>query len=220
MTGGARPLRHVRCTAGRAENDGTSLGVRETERHALWEVPGMAVAAFVLSVIAIAVAGVSAWYTRRQAAAADRQAVAAEEVRKLEAARRHEELQPSLVGKYVAASNTREGQRPGVKLVNEGPLDLFRVFVEVISADRADEAVIEGLYEYGIGGTAPGLETGMLRRGESWTFEVIPAQHVVNGGHKLDRGGTAAFRCACAAMGHEQWVVIVPVEFPATPWIY
>jgi hypothetical protein len=57
--------------------------------------------------------------------------------------------------------------------------------------------VIEGLYDHRTGGTAPGHETGMLRLGESWTFEVIPTQHVVNGGHKLDSGGTTRFRCRC-----------------------
>ncbi len=180
----------------------------------------MAVTALVLSVIAIIAAGVSAWYTRRQAVAADRQAVSAEEVRRIEAARRHDELQPSLVGEYVAASDTREGQRPGVKLTNEGPLDLLRVDVGVIPAHRAHEAAIEGLYDHRTGGTAPVHETGMLRRGESWTFEVIPTQDVVEGGHKLDRGGAATFRCTCHADRYEPWDAIVSVDFPGTPWVY
>ena len=180
----------------------------------------MAVAALVLSVVAIIVAGVSSWYTRRQAAAADRQAVSAEEVRRIETARRHDELKPSLFGEYVAANDTREGQRPGVKLTNTGPLDLLRVYVEVIPAHRAHEAAIEGLHDYRTDGTAPGHETGMLRRGESWTFEVIPTQNVIDGGHRLDRGGTAAFRCVCHAEGYEPWDTIVSVDFPVTPWVY
>jgi hypothetical protein len=63
-------------------------------------------------------------------------------------------------------------------------------------------------------------ETGILRRGESWTFAVIPARYVVEGGHELDRGGTAAFRCTCHAAGYEPWVDIVSVEFPVSPWVY
>jgi DNA-binding transcriptional regulator YdaS (Cro superfamily) len=66
----------------------------------------MALAALVLSVIAVLVAAVSAWYTRRQS-------VSAEGVRRIEAARRHDELQPVLVGKYVSAEGTRHRQRPG-----------------------------------------------------------------------------------------------------------
>jgi hypothetical protein len=178
----------------------------------------MAVTALVLSVIAIVVAGVTALYTRRQATAADRQAVAAEEARRIEADRRHDELQPSLVGEYVAASDTREGQRPGVKLTNEGPLDLLRVDVGVIPAHRAHEAAIEGLYDHRTGGTAPVHETGTLPRGESWTFEVIPTQKVIDG-QKLDRGGTVRFRCICHADGYKPWDVVVPVDFPSTPFV-
>ena len=58
----------------------------------------MAVAALVLSIVALFV---SAWYTRRQG------------VQRTEAARRHDELQPVLVGAYVQASDTRDGQRLG-----------------------------------------------------------------------------------------------------------
>jgi len=173
----------------------------------------MTVAALVLSVVAVLVAGASAWYTRRQA-------VSAEGVRRIESARRQDELRPILVGEYVAASDTRDGQRPGVKLTNNGPLDLDRVDVAVVPAHRAHEAAIEGIYDYRTGGTAPVHETGRLRRGESWTFDVIPARHVVDGGHELDRSGTATFRCTCHAAGYEPWEDIVSVDFPGTPWVY
>ena len=160
----------------------------------------MTVAAFVLSVIAVLVAGFSAWYTRRQA-------VSAEGVRGIEAARRHDEVRPILVGEFVAASETRNGQRPGVKLTNQGPLALDRVDVAVIPAHRAHEAAIEGIYDHRTGGTTPGQETGRLPRGESWTFEVLPARHVVDG-HELDRGGIAKFRCTCHTAGHQPWEVL------------
>jgi hypothetical protein len=97
----------------------------------------MTVAALVLSVVAILVAAASAWYARRQA-------VSAEGAREIEAARRHDELHPILVGEYVPASDTRDSQRPGVKLTNQGSLDLDRVYVEVIPAHRAHEAAIQG----------------------------------------------------------------------------
>jgi len=170
----------------------------------------MIVAAFVLSVVAVLVAVISAWYTRRQA-------VSTEGARSIEADRRHDELRPILVGEYVAASDTRDGQRPGVKLTNQGPLDLDRVYIGVIPAHRAHEAVIEGIYDHRTGGTTPGQETGILRRGESWTFDVIPARDMVDGGHQLNRGGTATFRCNCQAAGYKPWDATVSVDFPTLP---
>lgn len=173
----------------------------------------MAVAALVLSIVSIFVAAVSAWYTRRQA-------LSAEGVRSIESARRHDELDPTIFGEYVQASATRDGQRPGVKLTNQGPLDLDRVDVQVIPAHRAHEGVIEGIYDHRSGSTAPYEETGRLLRGESWTLEVIPVQDLVDGGHRLDRGGIVKFRCTCHAAGYEPWIAVVSVDFPATPWIY
>jgi DNA-binding transcriptional regulator YdaS (Cro superfamily) len=101
--------------------------------------PVMVVAAFVLSVVAVLVAGVSAWYARQQS-------VSAEGARRIEAARRHDELRPSLAGEYVTARKTRDGDRPGVKFTNQGPIDLDHVDVMAVPAHRADEAVIEGIY--------------------------------------------------------------------------
>jgi hypothetical protein len=107
-----------------------------------------------------------------------------------------------------------------VKLTNQGPLDLDRVDVEVIPAHRAHAAAIEGIYDHRTGGTAAVHETGGLRRGESWTFEVIPARDLVDGGHELDQSGTAMFRCTCRAAEYEPWVDVVSVDFPGTPWVY
>ena len=161
-----------------------------------WHHPAETVAAFVISIIAVVVAGLSAWYTRRQADAA-------EGVRKIEADRRHEELRPVLSGVNVDASETRDGLRPGIKLTNSGPLDLDRIEVSAISAHRAHEAAIAGIYDHGTGATAPIHETGMMRRGESWTVEIIPATYKTDDGDELDRGGTAQFRCVCYASGHD-----------------
>ena len=173
----------------------------------------MNVVALVLSVVAILVAGASAWYTRRQA-------VSAEAVRAIESGRRHDELHPVLVGTYVGASDTRDGQRPGVRLTNNGPLDLDRVVVEVIPAHRAQEAALEGIYDDRTGRTVSVHEISRLPRGESWTFGVIPIRDLIEGRHELDRGGTAMFRCTSRAAGYEPWVDVVSVDFPSTPWVY
>lgn len=171
----------------------------------------MAVAAFVLSVVAVFIAGISAWYSRRQA-------VSAEGAERIETARRHDELQPVLVGEYAQAGETREGQRPRVKLTNDGPLDLDCVEVSFVPAHRADEAPIEGIYDHQSREITPIYETGLLRRGESWTFEVIPARRRIDG-QELDRGGTARFRCICRATGYEPWECMVSVDFPSTPFV-
>jgi hypothetical protein len=55
-----------------------------------------------------------------------------------------------------------------------------------------------GIYDPRTGGTAAMHETGSVRGGESWTaLGVIPIGDVVEGGHRLDRGGIASFRCTC-----------------------
>lgn len=93
----------------------------------------MAVAALVLSVVAILVAAASAFYTRQQAAAA-------EGTRLIEAGRQHREMAPILEGEYVSAEATHGKLRPGVRLTNRGPLDLERIEVQAVPAPRADDA--------------------------------------------------------------------------------
>lgn len=171
----------------------------------------MTVTALVLSVVAVLIAGMSAWYTRRQA-------ISTEAASRIDAARQHGELQPTLVGEYVQVSDTREGRRPGVKLTNDGPMDLDHVEVSLVPAHRLDEAPIEGIYDYQTRGTASVHQTGTLRRGESWTFEVITARRVIDG-QELDRGGTARFRCVCRAEGYDSWDCMVSVDFPSTPFV-
>lgn len=171
----------------------------------------MAVAALVLSVVAVFIAAISAWYARRLA-------VSTEVAERIETARRHDELQPTLVGEYAQASETREGQRPGAKLTNGGPLDLDRVEVSFVPAHRVHEAPIEGIYDHHTHGITLVHETGLLRRGESWTFEVIPVRRRIDG-QELDRGGIARFRCICHAAGYEPWDCMVSVDFPSTPFV-
>jgi hypothetical protein len=174
----------------------------------------MAIAALVLSVLAILIAGASAYYTRQQAAAA-------EGTRVIEAGRRHRDLTPVLHATYVATEDTRSKERPSVLLTNRGPLDLDRVEVQLIPPARADNAAVEGIYDPATGGRATTHETGPLRHGESWTaLEVIPAVQVVDDGTELDRGGTASFRCNCYAAGEDSWTILVDVDLPATPWVW
>lgn len=174
----------------------------------------MAFAALIVSVVAALLAGASAFYTRRQAAAA-------EGTRRIEAERRHRDLAPVVVAKYVDASDTRDQVRPGVLLTNRGPLDLDRVEVQAVPPPRVTDRAIDGIFDPRTGGTTPVHETGPLRRGESWTaLEVIPAVTEVDGGHQLERGGTVSFRCTCYAAGEDPWTVVVDVDFPGTPWVY
>jgi hypothetical protein len=174
----------------------------------------VAVAALIVSIVALLVAAASGFYARQQARSA-------EGTRRIEAARRHGELTPVLDASYVEARSTREKARPAVLLTNRGPLDLDRIEVSAIPPPRADDAVIKGIYDPRTGPTATLHETGPLRRGESWTaLEVIPAVDVVEGGHELERGGTVSFRCTCYGGGEEPWTIVVDVDFPATPWVW
>jgi len=170
----------------------------------------MAVAALVLSVVAILVAAASAWYTRRQAASA-------EGTRRIEAARRHDELAPVLVGEYVEASETREQQRPGMRLTNRGPLDLDRVEVGVIPVHRA--AVIEG-------------STSEDRRDRRHAGDrdapprrVLDVRRAARPRRRRGPGRAgprrhASFRCTCYVAGEEPWTAVVDVDFPASPWMW
>lgn len=114
------------------------------------------------SILAVLVAGASAAYTRRQALANER-------TEAIETDRRHAELTPVLQLEYVPAERMHEQERPGVWVSNRGPLDLERVVVEMVPPPRADEAVIDGIYDPRTHGTASNQETGRLRRGDTWT---------------------------------------------------
>jgi hypothetical protein len=168
----------------------------------------MAVAALIVSIVALVVAGASAFYARQQARSA-------EGTRRIDASRRHGELTPVLIAEYVPPDETRDGERPGVRLTNRGPLDLDRIEVEAVPSPRAKDAVIEGIYDPRAGGTTPTHETGPLHRGVAWTaLEVIQAVEVDPLGTEWERGGTVSLRCVCYAAGHEPWTVVVDVDFP------
>jgi hypothetical protein len=78
----------------------------------------MAVAAVVLSIVALFVAGVSAWYTRRQA-------ISTEGVQRTEAARRHDDLQPFSSVHTSRPATPATGTGPGQATIR-GSLDLDR----------------------------------------------------------------------------------------------
>jgi len=169
------------------------------------------VAALVISIVALFVAGLSALFTRQQAAAA-------EGSRRIEAGRRHQELCPVLKVEYVGEVDTRDGTRPGIKFTNEGPLDLERIEISLVPPHRLNEAVINGIYDAGSGGTKPVEETGLMRRGESWMVGVVPTTDKVDS-EELARGGNVKFRCICYADGYDSWVVIASVDVPGTPFV-
>jgi hypothetical protein len=171
-----------------------------------------AVGALAVSVVALIYAKVSASAAKRSADAARDQADEVRRANELTEQAHRNELSPVLIGKYVEASDMRDGHRPGVKVTNRGPLDLDRVEVTAIPTHRAHQAVLEGIYDPRTSETATVHETGALPRGESWTFDIIPARDTVE-------GGTAEFRCAChhrlcAVGGHRLYI-----DFPASPRI-
>jgi hypothetical protein len=106
-----------------------------------------------------------------------------------------------------------DGKGPGIKLTTKGRLTSGRVEISIVPPHRSNEAAIRGIYDAGTGDTGPVEETGVMRRGESWTFSVVP----VTDTDGLDRGGTAKLRCVCYADGYDPWVVVVSVDMPGTP---
>jgi hypothetical protein len=169
-------------------------------------------AALVISIIAAILAAASTWYTRRQATEASL-------VREIEDARRHEELAPVLVGEFLPISNTRHRKRPGVKITNNGPIDLDRIDAVVIPAHMQIEEAIEGFFDPGSTIPASSQESTRIPRGGSWTFEIIPTT-TTDGTNHYRRGGQAKFRCRCHAIGHEPWDVVVTVDIPGQARVY
>lgn len=82
----------------------------------------MEIASLVLSVVAIAVAGISAVYTKRQASSAARQAVEAEKVTAIEQQRLHADLEPVVA--LTCEASTGDGQYATQTLELTGPAGL------------------------------------------------------------------------------------------------
>ena len=167
----------------------------------------MAVAALVLSAVAIVFSALSVIYARRQALAAEQT--------------RHAELEPTLVLEYVPQDRMRNGVRPGIRLTNRGRLVLERTLVEVVPPARTDEAAIEGIYDPLTDGPAANQEIGRLAPGDAWTaLEIIPVFESMNDGGERQSGGVVSFRCTCCAAGHSPWTIVVDVEIPTDPWVF
>ncbi|MGW7535713.1 hypothetical protein [Amycolatopsis sp. NPDC054798] len=170
----------------------------------------MTVAAFVVSVVALLASGLSALYARRQA-------TAAEQTAKVEAARRHEEERPNI--------SDGEIQRPGnwyrlyFRLVHTLPLR--KVIAEIVDTKGVS-------FRQGVNGVPP------LRSGKAITafytpdFAEIPGKESLVAGDglywviELDENpdDKLQIRLTCIADGGREWVMHREVEVPSIPKVW
>ncbi|MFN8083797.1 MAG: hypothetical protein U0Q14_06155 [Dermatophilaceae bacterium] len=109
----------------------------------------MDILAIVMSVVALVVACISAWYTRSQAVEARRQAAAAEESVRIERERRDEELADRADAGRIAATadvvvdiarTFGLDSRPMFRVVNRGPHEAVEILVYFLNANDGLEA--------------------------------------------------------------------------------
>jgi hypothetical protein len=190
----------------------------------------VAIASFVLSVVAIAVAGVSAVYTKRQASSAARQAVEAEKVTAIEQKRLHADLEPVMA--LTCEARTRDGQYATLTLELTGPaglagLDEVRVRIRddmprqrtpgSLQAEEHWDEVIWGPYRIksGLRDTDPyGREHGSFPLPKNEPYP-IPLEHSFappwqqNWQSWRDQYEQAPVRLeiTCVRRGHEPWIL-------------
>jgi hypothetical protein len=154
---------------------------------------GMAIAAFVVSLLSVRHAARSAQDSRRSADAA----IAAD----------HRARQPNIQASIVELL----AMGPGLRIVNGGPTDLDALAVEVVTtAGERPPHNVTGLYLFS-SLSAPGgpvVDIGPLGINDS--RDLVPSVH---GGF---RGGILRLRCYCES-ADERWVVPVDVELPNLP---
>jgi len=201
----------------------------------------VALASLVVAVVAIIIALVSVRYTRRQAIASGRQAVASEAVTAIESQRRHEELTPVLA---ITAD-----ARPGVRWVDMtveltgppglGGLDevMIRIRDDVPERKPAEggltqeqiSEVIWGPYRLNPGmrdtdsaGRAHGPFRLPVHEPHPLQLEqtTAPAWSDPASWHRQYEGKPVRVEVICTREGHEPWVVLREVEVKSPPEAY
>lgn len=137
----------------------------------------MDVAALVLSVVAVVLAGASAWYARSQAEWTKRGALESSRLTSIEATRHHDERQPKL--------------EASVEDVN-GDMGFLRLAIVLVSPERIDSVTVRIRPSQGVRFTpgvlgVPAVGDGLVARSYSgqvtkwarsaaWRIESVPAQ--------------------------------------------
>jgi hypothetical protein len=157
----------------------------------------MQIAALILSVVAIVVAGMSAKFTRDQARSVEVQAEAAKEQLRIIAEEWHEQRRPQFHARYHRTGYQTEA----IAFTNAGPVDLSEISIEI---DSGGYRLIDRL-----AGNTKVEHNGPWPIGKTDSFAFTRAKR---------EGGVVVFRFTCiGATGSEIWVVPVRCELDRQP---
>lgn len=137
----------------------------------------MDVAALVLSIVAVVLAGASAWYTRSQAKWTKRGALESSRLTSIEAARRHDERRPTLEASVEDVNGDMGFLRLQVVLASSEPIDSVTVRIRPSQGVRFTPGV-SGVPAIGDGLTARSYSGQITKwaRSTAWSIEGIPAR--------------------------------------------
>ena len=157
----------------------------------------MALAALIVSVLALLVAAAAALFAKRQSDSTSR-------LETFEAARRHDELSPQLVARAVPATEHR--QWPSLELESRGPHDLDSVTLKLLGP-LAGESPVGTLIDSRNGALTDELELGAL------SVAGRPAVVRIQLEDEDTRGETVRL-FVTSTRGKEQWKQHLDCEFP------
>lgn len=137
------------------------------------------VAALVLSVVAVVLAGASAWYTRSQAEWTKRGALESSRLTLIEAARHHDERQPKLEASIDDVNGDMGFLRLEVVLASPEPIDSVTARIRPSQGVRFTPGV-SGVAAIGDGLAARSYSGQITKwaRSTAWRIESVPAQRM------------------------------------------
>ena len=167
----------------------------------------VAIAAFILSAIAIVISGVSVWYVRQQT---DSQKA----VEKIERRRHHAERTPALTANPVNTlhDNLAEHLAP-VNLTNTAAFDLHNVTAQVVLDRPGQTAIIAISTDSGERSTEPVPVLDVLRSGATARFDVVL-------GAEKSRAKGGVVRFVVEDVDGDSWPVELEMDFPHSPKAY
>ena len=137
----------------------------------------MEIAALTLSIVAVVLAGMSAWYTRSQAQWTKRGALESSKLSAIEASRHHEERRPKLEASIDDVNGDMGFLRLKVVLASPEPIDGVTVRIRPSQGLRFTDGV-SGVLAGSDGLTAESYsgEITKYARSSAWRVEDIPGQ--------------------------------------------
>jgi hypothetical protein len=166
----------------------------------------LAGAAFIVSLLAMLIAGASAVFSWQQ--------------RRINAERLRDERRPVLAAAYIPPDRAMERPRPAIRIENQGTVGYWRVDGRVIigtepAEDGTDQPIVLGLYDPADGQPKQQRTLGKLDIGER-----LDAEFVVPSGPFPPRGGIVRLVVTCHGVGERKpWSATVECRFPQPPMV-